>query len=197
MKKIHNFILATVILIFAIILWLAFSGYGGRIMAGINTFSSADPSYQEFPLGNNKTVEISFNNKKEMDYLLVFRAEFLTEKVFKGGGQKDYDKETDMRQKAFIGEAVTSEDNYSFLVDAYLGNKLIFSKEYSQKSANITVGGAKPDDKKNLARLRVFDLYPLQKGNYRFVIRDKSANNPYFAKVRTKIGIYPDRRIRK
>ena len=120
MPKIKKVLLAVVIMLFSILFYLYITGYGSKISSGLRSFSSVNPNYTVFPLGQNSKITINLENKqKGLDYLLVFKAEFLQEKLFKDGKEKNFDQETDKRQRTFMG--LIPEDNsypYSFELNA-------------------------------------------------------------------------------
>lgn len=156
-------------------------------------------SYTSFPLGQNKQVTLNKTFYLKHQYCVDMNIEFIDgmKKVF----GEDYDKgnyifneSADNIQRNFSGlDNNIKTQIYKFQVIAYNSNNIeIINKEYTNTDEVSNVWSGTTTNDKNKSYLVEFECFTLPRGEYKFVITDKSKYINEFEELITSIGINPN-----
>lgn len=144
---------------------------------------AGDFDYVDFPLGQNKQIEIPINNKVPAPYVIAIRTEF-------PNARKTNPNRSDWYQKSA---------KYPFNITVY-GYKVKNGKEYKfiektltrENSLGFSFGSntEKKEDYAFVKHIFNFEAQKLPMGKYRFVIQDNSEPVPEYQQMNTSIGIH-------
>ena len=163
-----------------------FSMLGGLFLSGCGLASWAfygviagDVKEYDFPLGQNKQVEIPINNKVPAPYAIAIRTEFPNAKGKKSWG--DWGLESDKYPYNFtiVGYKITNGKEEQFLQETFTHTRQRFQGF-----------GSNTDNPNNYAFARHIFHMKLPMGKYRFVVQDNSLPIPEYQQMKTSISIH-------
>lgn len=159
-------------------------------------------SYVDFPLGQNKQIEINRRSYAKHPYCISVLYEFIDAENKLYSANKDQqprvlNEEVNDKLQNFIASSKTARYQkfmYRFQVIAYDNkNRELLNKEYTNLSQPLNGWiDSSRDRPQNFRYRRDFDCIQLPMGTYRFKIIDKSEPIDEFKEFITSIGVNPD-----
>ncbi|OAM24506.1 hypothetical protein A7P92_04250 [Eikenella corrodens] len=182
---------------------------------GVEYITGYSPTYTDFPLGQNKRLNLEVRSYIKHLYCIGMRTEFIDGKTKLYGpnlerGPSDRDPWEFGKQEVFRGHSLEGmaigglapetfyRQYYTFQVTAYrqgwFGEKVFFRKDYTNLNIMGKVFysyGSNTDNPRNLAYQDGVDCFDLPYGKYRFEFVDNSPPIPEFKEVMTAVDIHP------
>ncbi|AZR60361.1 hypothetical protein [Eikenella corrodens] len=182
---------------------------------GVEYITGYSPTYTDFPLGQNKRLNLEVRSYVKHPYCIGMRTEFIDGKTKSYGpnlerGPSDRDPWEYGKQEVFRGHSLEGmaigglapetfyRQYYTFQVIAYrqgwFGEKVFFRKNYTNLNIMGKVFysyGSNTDNPRNPAYQDGVDCFDLPYGKYRFEFVDNSPPIPEFKEVMTAVDIHP------
>lgn len=182
---------------------------------GVEYVTGYSPTYTDFPLGQNKRLNLEVRSYIKHRYCIGMRTEFIDGKTKLYGlnlerGPSDRDPVEFGKQEVFRGHSLEGmaigglapetfyRQYYTFQVTAYrqgwFGEKVFFRKNYTNLSRMGKVFysyGSNTGSPRNLAYQDGVDCFDLPYGKYRFEFADNSPPIPEFKEVMTAVDVHP------
>ena len=167
-----------------------FSMLGGLFLSGCGLASWAfygviagDFEYIDFPLGQNKQVEIPINNKVPAPYAIAIRTEFPNARSINQNRSDWYQKSAKYPFNITVhGYQVKNGKEHKFLEKTLT----------RENSVGFSFGSntERPEDYAFAKQIFNFEAKKLPMGKYRFVIQDNSVPIPEYQQMKTSISIH-------
>ena len=166
-----------------------FSMLGGLFLSGCGLASWAfygviagDFEYIDFPLGQNKQLEIPINNKLPAPYVIALRTEFPNAKGKKSWGDWGLESGKYPFNITVHGYQVKNGKEHKFL-------EKTLTRE-NRKGFSFGSNTERPEDYAFVQHLFNFEAKKFPMGKYSFVIQDNSVPIPEYQQMKTSISIH-------